>query len=86
VLPDGTLRVAATGPAAPGADVWRVSLVRADGTRTDLGEHPSAEYGDFLADLPLPQHTASIAGARVMVEREGAKPGFACLPEGSARP
>ncbi|MEU3340626.1 flavin reductase family protein [Streptomyces sp. NPDC006668] len=86
VLPDGTLRVAATGPAAPGADVWRVSLVRADGTRTDLGEHPSAEYGDFLADLPLPQDTASIAGARVMVEREGAKPGFACLPEGSARP
>ncbi|MGW8700309.1 flavin reductase family protein [Streptomyces eurythermus] len=86
VLPDGTLRVAATGPAAPGADVWRVSLVYADGTRTDLGEHPSAEYGDFLVDLPLPRDLPPAAGMRVVVEREGAKPGFARLPERSARP
>lgn len=41
VLPDGTLRVAATGPAAPGPGIWRVSLVGADATRADLGEHPS---------------------------------------------
>ncbi|MFF8675003.1 flavin reductase family protein [Streptomyces sp. NPDC015242] len=86
ILPGGTLRVAATGPAAPGADLWRVSLVGTDGTRVDLGEHPSAEYGDFLVDLPLPRDVPPLAGARVMVEREGAKPGFARLAGGSARP
>lgn len=85
MLPEGTLRVAATGPAARSADVWRVSLVSADGTRTDLGEHPSAEYGDFLVDLPLPRDLPAVAGTRVIVERDGAKPGFARLPEGDTR-
>ncbi|WP_166028520.1 flavin reductase family protein [Streptomyces chilikensis] len=77
ILADRTLRVAATGPAAQGADVWRVHLLTGDGTRLELGEHPSHEYGDFLVDLPLPDALLSAADARIMVEREGAKPGFA---------
>lgn len=79
ITPDGTLRVAATGPTAQGADVWRVSLLGADGSWTDLGEHPSAEYGDFLVDLPMPGGLPPLPGARVQVERAGAKPGHARL-------
>lgn len=78
---EGMLRVAATGPQAQGADVWRLSLLGADGVRTELGVHPSSEYGDLLLDLPLPGPVA--AGARVVVEREGAKPGYA-RPVGAA--
>jgi hypothetical protein len=70
LLDAGTLRVAATGPEAQGADVWRVHLLHTDGTRVDLGEHPSHEYGDFLVDLPLPEDLGSAADAR---------PGFARL-------
>ncbi|MFE1250463.1 flavin reductase family protein [Streptomyces sp. NPDC058735] len=79
ILPDGTLRVTATGPAAQGADLWRVSLLSATGAEVDLGEHPSADYGDFLIDLPLPEDIPPLAGARIKVERNGAKPGFARL-------
>lgn len=86
ILPDGTLRVAATGPAAQGADVWRLSLLSADGTRIDLGEHPSADYGDFLADLRLPEDLPPLAGAQIKVERDGAKPGFARVLGGAAAP
>ncbi|MBB1252598.1 flavin reductase family protein [Streptomyces sp. OF3] len=82
VLPDGTLRVAATGPVASGSDVWRLSLLGADGGTTELGEHPSAEWGDFQADLPLPAGPPTLAGARIKVEREGAIPGFARVTVG----
>ncbi|MFF5444124.1 flavin reductase family protein [Streptomyces sp. NPDC012888] len=77
VQDDGTLRVAATGPAAEGEDLWRLSLEAPDGTSVDLGAHPSGEYGDFLVDLPLP--AALPEGARLRVDRDGAKPGYARL-------
>jgi flavin reductase (DIM6/NTAB) family NADH-FMN oxidoreductase RutF len=81
VMPDGTLRVAATGPTVAGPDIWRLSLLSVDGVTTDLGEHASAEWGDFLADLPLPTGQPALAGARIKVEREGVKPGFARVTE-----
>ncbi|MEW2547614.1 flavin reductase family protein [Streptomyces sp. NPDC047002] len=77
-IDDETIRVAATGPAAE-VDEWRITLTGRDGEDVDLGTHPSAEYGDFLADLRLPQSARSHDGARVRVERPGAKPGFARL-------
>ncbi|MFE3737309.1 flavin reductase family protein [Streptomyces sp. NPDC059134] len=82
LLPDGLLRIAATGPAATGraADArWRVTLLTADGGTVPLGEHPPAAYGDFLVDLPVPvSHRLPaelLHGCRVLVERDGAEAG-----------
>lgn len=77
VIANGVLRVAATGPGVDGDAQWRVSLLKPDGGITDLGCHPSAEYGDFLVDLPL--ETAELPGSRIKVERDGAEPGYARL-------
>lgn len=77
ITAEGMLRVAATGPETQGDDIWRLSLLDSDSTRVDLGEHPSAEYGDFLIDLPLPSGLRT--DARVVVERDGAEPGYARL-------
>jgi flavin reductase (DIM6/NTAB) family NADH-FMN oxidoreductase RutF len=82
IVADNTLRVAATAPAAEGVDEWRVTLLTTDGDSVDLGSHPSAEYGDFLVDLPLPTEARGLAGSRVKVERDGAKPGYARLGGG----
>ncbi|MGW0711847.1 flavin reductase family protein [Streptomyces sp. NPDC002643] len=82
LVEDEVLRVAATGPAADGADEadeWRISLLTPDGETVDLGRHPSAEYGDFLVDLPLPVDPARLTGGRIKVERPGARPGYARL-------
>lgn len=76
------LRVAATGPAAVGDDVWRVTLLTADDVAVDLGAHPSGTFGDLLVDLPLPAGSGPLAGARVRVERDGAKPGYARFAAG----
>lgn len=81
VLPGNILRVAATGPAT-GGDLWRVSLLAADGERVPLGEHPSGEYGgDFLVELPLSNHLPieRLRDYRVQVERKGASPGYASI-------
>ncbi|MFI6701050.1 flavin reductase family protein [Streptomyces sp. NPDC050509] len=84
LLPDGLLRIAATGPAATGRGAaddarWRVTLLTADGGTVPLGEHPPAAYGDFLVDLPVPvSHrlpAERLHGCRVRVERDGAKAG-----------
>lgn len=82
VLDGSVLRVAATGPAAEEPLGWRVSLLVDGEPPLDLGTHPSAEYGDFLVELPLPR--VPLDGARVKVEREGAKPGYARLASGAA--
>ena len=76
----GALHVFATGPTPPdGSGGWQVSVLPAGGEEVDLGVHPSAEYGDFEAVLPVPEGL-DLSGARVRVERSGAKPGFARLP------
>ncbi|WP_326753323.1 flavin reductase family protein [Streptomyces hirsutus] len=74
----GMLRVAATGPALDGPQEWRVGLLDADGTPTPLGAHPSARYEDLLVDIPLPAGLEAhrLSDHRVVVEREGAEPGF----------
>ncbi|MFC9425496.1 flavin reductase family protein [Streptomyces sp. NPDC056987] len=85
LLPDGLLRIAATGPPATGRSAgearWRVTLLTADGGSVPLGEHPPAAYGDFLVDLPVPvSHrlpAERLRGCRVLVERDGAKAGYA---------
>ncbi|MFE2938926.1 flavin reductase family protein [Streptomyces sp. NPDC059255] len=90
LLPDGLLRIAATGPVATGPAAtgrsagearWRVTLLTADGGTVPLGEHPPAAYGDFLVDLPVPvSHrlpAERLRGCRVLVERDGAKAGYA---------
>ncbi|MEU0440275.1 nitrilase-related carbon-nitrogen hydrolase [Streptomyces sp. NPDC006186] len=79
VRPGGTLRVAATGPGGAGAREWRVTLLDADGSPTPLGTYPSALYDDLLVDVPLPagQDAGALSGHRVVVERDGAKPGTA---------
>lgn len=74
ITADRTLLVVATGPAAD-EDVWRLSLTTQSGQTVDLGEHPSAEYGDFAAELPLPDGVAP--GDMISVERAGAKTGTA---------
>lgn len=79
VVADDVLRVAATAPAVDGADEWRVTLLTSDGETVDLGCHPSAEYGDFLVDLPLPIEASRLTGSRVKAERDGAEPGYARL-------
>ncbi|MGW7006434.1 flavin reductase family protein [Streptomyces sp. NPDC054933] len=77
LLPNGMVRVAASGPAAPEADVWRLSLLLPDGGTLPLGDHPSGEFGDFLREIPLPPGPLPLSAARIKVEREGAKPGYA---------
>ena len=79
LLPGDILRVAATGPA--GGTSWRVSLLTRDGDITPLGEHPTGPHGDFLKDLHLPSHlrASDILGAKVKVEFEGAKAGYAAI-------
>ncbi len=71
------LRVAATGPAADGPGVWRVTLLDTVGTPTPLGSHPSTRYDDLLVDIPLPVgiERHRLPGHRVLVERAGAQPG-----------
>ncbi|WP_329065614.1 flavin reductase family protein [Streptomyces sp. NBC_01429] len=81
-LPGGLLRVAATGPSgAPAGAPWRVSLLTPDGGSVPLGEYPPSRYGDFLAELPVPDRAAGDRrrGCRVRVERGDAKPGYATL-------
>jgi flavin reductase (DIM6/NTAB) family NADH-FMN oxidoreductase RutF len=79
LLPGGVLRVAATGPAGGGDARWRVGLVSADGVVEPLGEHPSTAHGDMLVDLRVPARPAPgrLDGRRVVVERDGAKAGYA---------
>ncbi|MDF3290470.1 flavin reductase family protein [Streptomyces silvisoli] len=76
-LPNGAVRIAATGPAADGPDVWRLSLLLPDGAAVGLGEHPSGEFGDLLLDVPLPPGLPPRSAARIKVERQGAEPGYA---------
>ncbi|MFS8198521.1 flavin reductase family protein [Streptomyces sp. CWNU-52B] len=84
--PGDLLRVAATGPALDGPQEWRVGLLDADGTPTPLGTFPSNRYDDLLVDVPLPPGLAThrLPDHRVVVEREGAKPGFTAI-SGTAR-
>lgn len=77
LLPEHAVRIAATGPSAQGIDEWRLSLLSSDGRTIPLGSYPSAEYGDFLLDVPLPPVPFPLSEARVKVERAGAKPGYA---------
>ncbi|MFF3215501.1 flavin reductase family protein [Streptomyces sp. NPDC002886] len=84
-LSEHALRIAATGPGAAGADEWHLSLLSSDGQEVPLGTYPSAEYGDFLLDLPLPQVPFPLSDARVKVERPGAKPGYARLSPMTSR-
>lgn len=85
LLPENMVRIAATGPASPGTDEWRLSLLSGDGRTVDLGTHPSSEYGDFLVDLPLPPSGGPFTAARVKVERAGAKPGYARVLAAASR-
>jgi flavin reductase (DIM6/NTAB) family NADH-FMN oxidoreductase RutF len=70
----GRLRVAATGP---GTGPWRLDLVGPDGTTTGLGQHQPDRFGDLLVAVPLTEPVAP--GARLRVERDGAKPGYAVV-------
>lgn len=70
-----------------GDPAQRVSVVAArrppDRTETDLGTHPSAAYGDFLADLPLPTSGDAWSGVGIRVEppaHDPATPPLAMLP------
>ncbi|MFJ1749074.1 flavin reductase family protein [Streptomyces sp. NPDC088116] len=78
-LPGGLLRIAATGPVGAEDGRWRVSLLTAGGVTEPLGDHPTGVYGDFLVDLPVPDHlpVERLGGCRVRVERDGADPGYA---------
>ncbi|MET9236794.1 flavin reductase family protein [Streptomyces cellulosae] len=76
--PDGTLRVAATGPAAEARAPWQVTLLPPDGPPVRLGAHPPTPHGDLLADLPLPPAVPA-HGLRVRVERGHATPGTATV-------
>jgi flavin reductase (DIM6/NTAB) family NADH-FMN oxidoreductase RutF len=88
LLPGGVLRVAATGPAGDGDARWRIGLVSEDGAVEPLGEHASTAHGDVLVDLPVPSRPAleRPAGGRVVVERDGAKPGYARITRPSRSP
>jgi flavin reductase (DIM6/NTAB) family NADH-FMN oxidoreductase RutF len=80
LLPDGTLRVGATAPAASDGP-WRITLSTGDGRDLPLGEHTSAEFGELLVDVALPVTlTASdLAACRVRVDRAGARAGHAAI-------
>ncbi|MGH3328173.1 MAG: flavin reductase family protein [Streptomycetales bacterium] len=73
------IRVAAAGPGAAEDTPWRVSLVDWDGRRVLLGEDDPDEYGDLLAEYPLPPAAADwdLPTCQVLVERDGAQPGDA---------
>jgi flavin reductase (DIM6/NTAB) family NADH-FMN oxidoreductase RutF len=69
----GTVRVAATGQ-APQAAPWRLTLVSDSGDIVPLGEFEPGPYDDLLADIEIPEMTSP---CRVLVERDGLKPGWA---------
>ncbi|MGH3345220.1 MAG: flavin reductase family protein [Carbonactinosporaceae bacterium] len=73
------IRVAAAGPGAAEDSPWRVSLVAWDGRHVLLGEDDPDEYGDLLAEYPLPAEAAGwdLPTCGVLVERGGAQPGGA---------
>lgn len=75
LMPSGALRVAATGPVSD-AD-WQITLLTPSGDAVDLGTYGSTRYGDLRVDLPVPGPV--VAGTRVRVERDHAKPGHAVV-------
>ncbi|GGM24092.1 MULTISPECIES: flavin reductase family protein [Micromonospora] len=84
LLPDGTLRVAATGPAVPAGSTpqWRISLLAPDGALTRLGRYPADRHGDLLVEVALPDTALPATGPvglRVRVERDGAQAGEATV-------
>ncbi|MGW7658964.1 flavin reductase family protein [Streptomyces sp. NPDC054756] len=79
--PDGTLRVAATGPATETAPLWQVTLQPPDGPPIPLGSHAPSPHGDLLTDIPLPPETdrSLLPAHHVLVARGRATPGRAAV-------
>ncbi|MFD7236624.1 flavin reductase family protein [Streptomyces syringium] len=79
--PGRLLTVCATGPAATGPDLWRVTLIAPPAGDVPLGDFPSTPFGDLNARITLngPEVPHLLDGARIRVDRAGAEPGFARL-------
>lgn len=74
------LKVAATGTqTAKGEAPFRIRLVDPEGTIVPICESTPNHYGDLLGEYDLPESVIGwdLAVCQVLVEREGAKPGWA---------